>query len=115
MKAQSTPRHRTHEFAVGVRRDKAALSSGCKPHPATAPAGSSRSSHGGNEVAEAFGERVTIYGDGALNQPAVPSCEKCGGSTELTRVVPGLGTLPELLLFRCTRCGQVTKQKGRLS
>ena len=48
-------------------------------------------------------------------QPAVPSCEKCGGSTELTRVVPGLGTLPELLLFRCTRCGQVIKQKGRLS
>src|SRR5665648_296462 len=36
----------------GVRRDKAALSSGCKPHPATAPAGSNRSSHGGNEVAE---------------------------------------------------------------
>ena len=40
---------------LGVRRDKAALSSGCKPHPATAPAGSNRSSHGGNEVAEAFG------------------------------------------------------------
>ena len=39
---------------VGVRREKAALSSGCKPHPATAPAGSNRSSHGGNEVAEAF-------------------------------------------------------------
>ena len=39
----------------GVRREKAALSSGCKPHPATAPAGSNRSSHGGNEVAEAFG------------------------------------------------------------
>jgi hypothetical protein len=38
----------------GVRRDKAALSSGCEPHPATAPAGSNRSSHGGNEVAEAF-------------------------------------------------------------
>jgi hypothetical protein len=38
----------------GVRREKAALSSGCKPHPATAPAGSNRSSHGGNEVAEAF-------------------------------------------------------------
>jgi hypothetical protein len=36
--------------ALGVRRDKAALSSGCKPHPA----GSNRSSHGGNEVAEAF-------------------------------------------------------------
>ena len=50
-----------------------------------------------------------------LNQPAVPSCEKCGGSTELMHVVPGLGTLPGLPLFRCTRCGQVTKQKGRLS
>jgi hypothetical protein len=40
--------------AMGVRRAKAALSSGCKPHPATAPAGSNRSSHGGDEVAEAF-------------------------------------------------------------
>ena len=38
----------------GVRRAKAALSSGCKSHPATAPARSNRSSHGGNEVAEAF-------------------------------------------------------------
>jgi len=40
---------------MGVRRAKAALSSGCKAHPANAPAGSNRSSHGGNEVAEAFG------------------------------------------------------------
>jgi hypothetical protein len=39
---------------MGVRREKAALSNGCKPHPAIAPAGSNRSSHGGNEVAEAF-------------------------------------------------------------
>src|SRR6266478_9914267 len=43
-----------HESVVGVRRAKTALSSGCKSHPATAPAGSNRSSHGGNEVAEAF-------------------------------------------------------------
>jgi hypothetical protein len=41
--------------ASGVRRGKAALSCGCKSHPATAPAGSNRSSHGGNEVAEACG------------------------------------------------------------
>ena len=53
---------------LGVRREKAALSSGCKSHPATAPAGSNRSSHGGNEVAEAFGMRVTIYGDSASVQ-----------------------------------------------
>jgi len=44
-----------HESAIGVRREKAALSGGCKSHPATAPAGSNRSSYGGNEVAEAFG------------------------------------------------------------
>ncbi len=47
--------------AVGVRRDKAALSSGCKSHPAAAPAGSNRSSQGGNELAEAFGMRVTNW------------------------------------------------------
>jgi len=35
--------------ALGVRRAKAALSSGCKPHLANAPAGSNRSSHGGNK------------------------------------------------------------------
>ncbi len=42
--------------ALGVRRAKAAFFSGCKSHPATiVPAGSNRSSHGGIEVAEAFG------------------------------------------------------------
>src|SRR5262252_4911329 len=46
---------------MGVRREKAALSSGCKSHPATAPAGSSRSSYGGDEIAEAFGMRVTNW------------------------------------------------------
>jgi len=38
-----------------VRCDKVALSSGCKFYRATAPAGSNRSSHGGDEIAEAFG------------------------------------------------------------
>ena len=53
----------------GVRRAKAALSSGCEAHPATAPAGSNRSSHGGNEAVEAFGDqRVTKYGDVASVQ-----------------------------------------------
>ena len=46
---------------LGVRRDKAALYSGCKSHPANAPAGSSRSSYGGDEIAEAFGKRVTNW------------------------------------------------------
>jgi hypothetical protein len=38
-----------------VRREKAAHSSGCEPHPANAPAGSNRNSHGGDEMAEALG------------------------------------------------------------
>ena len=43
--------------AMGVRRDKAAFSSGCNSHPAIiAPAGSNRSNCGGNEVVEASGE-----------------------------------------------------------
>ena len=45
----------TRMSVEGVRRGKAALSSGCEAHPATAPAGSNRSSHGGDEMAEAFG------------------------------------------------------------
>src|SRR6266403_6244029 len=34
---------------------------GCQSHPAAAPTGSNRSSHGGNEVAEAFDQRVTNW------------------------------------------------------
>ena len=41
--------------AFHVRRDKAALFSGCKAHPATAPAGSNRGRHGGDEMSEAPG------------------------------------------------------------
>src|SRR5712672_180903 len=51
-----------------VRRRR--FSSGCKAHPATAPAGSNRSRHGGDEMSEAFGERVTTYGDCASVQAA---------------------------------------------
>ena len=40
---------------LDVRREKAALSSGYKPHPATVPAGSNRSRHGGDEMSEALG------------------------------------------------------------
>ena len=48
-------RRRPGMTAICVRREKAALSGGCKSHPANAPAGSNRSSHGGDEMAEAFG------------------------------------------------------------
>jgi hypothetical protein len=40
--------------ALGVRRDKAALSSGCKAHPATGSSRKHRSRHGGDEMSEAF-------------------------------------------------------------
>jgi len=36
---------------MGVRRGEAARSSGCKAHPANAPAGSSRNTCGGDEIA----------------------------------------------------------------
>ncbi len=51
-----------------VRREKAAIFSGCETHPATvAPAGSNRRSRGGNESAEAFGVegRDRRLGEGA--------------------------------------------------
>ena len=42
--------------ACDVRRDKAALSSGCKPHPANSlPPEATGAVYGGNEMAEAFG------------------------------------------------------------
>jgi len=50
---------------LGVRRAKAALSGGCKPHPTTAPAGSNRSSHGGKfsvHTAATFGLRPFMGG-----------------------------------------------------
>jgi hypothetical protein len=46
---------RTLKDCLHVRRDKAALSSGCKPRPAIAPAGSNRGRHGGDEMSEAPG------------------------------------------------------------
>src|SRR5258707_6618380 len=55
--------------APGVRRYTAALSSGCNSHTANAPAGSNRSSHGGNELAEAS-ECVSRIGDSASVQDA---------------------------------------------
>ena len=45
---------------LGVRRGKAALSNGCKSHPANAQAGSNRSGHGGDEMAEAFESSTLI-------------------------------------------------------
>ncbi len=46
---------------LGVRRAKAAFFSGCKSHPAIAPAGSNRSSHGGDEMAETSGIEGHIW------------------------------------------------------
>jgi|SRR5882724_6917211 len=56
--------------ATGVRREKAAFSSGCKSHPASAQAGSYRSNCGGNETVEAFGKCMSRIGDSASVQAA---------------------------------------------
>ncbi len=62
--------------ALGVRRGKAAFFSGCKSHPATiAPAGSNRSSHGGDEMPEAFG---------IASHELVSLDFRCGSTTDST-------------------------------
>ena len=63
-----SPRRRAMT-AICVRREKAALSSGCKSDPANAPAGSNRSSHGGDESAEAFGVAGSHIGDARVSGP----------------------------------------------
>ena len=48
----------TPSYALLVRREKVRSFSGCESRPAKfAPAGSNRSSRGGNEAAEAFDEK----------------------------------------------------------
>ncbi len=65
--------------ASGVRRGKAALSSGCKPHPVIAPAGSNRSSHGGDEMAEAFGYQIEFTAwQGGFIASGYPGCRSQG-------------------------------------
>ena len=64
--------------ASGVRRGKAALSSGCKSHPANAPAGSNRSSHEGDEMAEAFGRHHSRLGSGLTVRDAFESRPESG-------------------------------------
>jgi hypothetical protein len=54
--------------AFGVRREKAAFSSGWKSYPATAPAGCTWNNCGGNDTVEAIGEAVTKYSDSARVQ-----------------------------------------------
>ncbi len=68
------------------------FSSGCKTHPATGPAGSDRSRHGGDEMAEAFGiawhELVSLdFRCGSIrDQPrALPECLHLGVQLTKTR------------------------------
>ena len=56
---------------------------------------------------EEQGERAEVS-----PETSPPVCEKCGQPTELHRLVPGRGILPDLFLFRCKHCGHITKQKS---
>src|SRR6266851_2757761 len=66
-----TVKSKDHIFHV--RRDKAALSRGCKPRPAIAPAGSNRGRHGGDEMSEApdsgheFGDCASVQAATRVN------------------------------------------------
>ena len=65
--------------AFHVRRDKAALFQWVQAPPATAPAGSDRSRHGGDEVSEAFG-----YADAAQAHGADQSVRRRAMTTNIT-------------------------------
>jgi hypothetical protein len=110
------------ETVLGVRRGKAALSSGCKPHPATAPAGSNRSSHGGNEVAEALGWRATKYGGSAtaLVNPLKPTLHLDLGEVLVPRIDgfnfdPLMATLATLSRPSLRHSATNSRQTARIS
>jgi len=49
-----------------------------------------------------------------MNRPAsattctdVPYCERCDCAMKLVRIVPKLGGLPQLNVYRCAECGSV--------
>jgi DNA-directed RNA polymerase subunit RPC12/RpoP len=46
----------------------------------------------------------------ALPTPAIQAheyCSRCGAVMTLARIVPTLGSLPELDTYKCPRCGNV--------
>ncbi len=88
---------------LGVRRGKAAFFSGCKFHPVIAPSGSNRSSHGGDEMAEAFSMAC---------HELVSRDFRCGSTTDSRAL---LQPRPELGVER-TKSGpkQTSPHKGRL-
>jgi hypothetical protein len=39
-------------------------------------------------------------------QPVTLPCPHCGKLMQLARVIPGIGALPELLVFHCQHCNE---------
>jgi hypothetical protein len=75
---------------MGVRRDKAALSSGCKSHPATAPAGSNRSSDEAGVMPAERRERAIAIRLGSTGNGKNPTFNgrrqpSSGGTSRMTR------------------------------
>jgi DNA-directed RNA polymerase subunit RPC12/RpoP len=47
-------------------------------------------------------------------QDSAPQCPRCGGGTmQLVRSNPGIGSLRELRTYRCARCGHVETIEAR--
>ena len=74
--------------AICVRREKAALSSGCKSHPANAPAGSNRSSHGGDEMAEGVSSARCLRGDAVAPVVVLQAQSQAAKGRELSTLAP---------------------------
>src|ERR1700751_232333 len=98
---------------LGGRRAKAALSSGCKPHPAIAPAGSNRSSNGvlrshlfeGGTMAQSH--RLSSAIPFVEFEP--PACPKCKAQMMLISIEPVRACVVDLHTFECAVCNQVLK------
>jgi hypothetical protein len=82
------PRPSEYLRDVPVRRAKVCVLSGCKSHPATcAPAGSNRSSRGGNEATEAFDGKGRA--SGSASESAVTTVNAIEASkTEMREPTP---------------------------
>ena len=46
-------------------------------------------------------------------EQSAEGCQRCGGAMALVRSTPGIGSLPELLTYRCAQCGDVETVEAR--
>jgi hypothetical protein len=56
-------------------------------------------------------EQEASVADKVVEQPLTPTCETCGGQTNLVRRISRFAALPELSIYRCVHCARTMKRK----